>query len=182
MLARDIMTQPVVAVRLNTGIAEAGRLLTRLGYTALPVVDDDNRPVGIVTEHDLLRDRVPHDPRLHPELQQRQADAAVSTVMSVPIESVTPGADVADIAEMMVRERIRTMTVVDGGRLTGIITRRDILKAAVGRTDDDLANAVREALAALENPADPSAASPGGCSLVRPDRRAGFGTRTRRPG
>ena len=61
MLAKDVMSQPVVTVRPDTGIAEAGRLLTRLGYTALPVIDGDGGPVGMVTEHDLLRGRVVFD-------------------------------------------------------------------------------------------------------------------------
>ena len=154
MLAKDVMSQPVVTVRPDTDIAEAGRLLTRLGYTALPVIDGDGGPVGMVTEHDLLRGRVPHDPRLHPAPQPHLPDSTVGAVMSVPAECVTPGTDVADVAHIMVQQRIRAVPVVDKDRLVGIITRRDILRAAIGRTDVELTEAVREALATLDDDPD----------------------------
>lgn len=154
MLAKDIMSQPVVTVRPDTGVAEASRLLTRLGYTALPVVETDGGPIGMVTEHDLLRNRVPHDPRLHRAPEPHLPDADVSAVMSVPAECVTPGTDLAEVANLMVRQRIRAVPVVDGERLVGIITRRDILRAAVGRTDVELTEAVRQALATLDDDPD----------------------------
>ena len=58
MRARDIMTTPVTAVRPETPIKEAATLLAGNGFTALPVVDSDERLVGIVTEADLMRDRL----------------------------------------------------------------------------------------------------------------------------
>jgi CBS domain-containing protein len=58
MRARDIMTSPVITVRPAMTIKEAARLLATHGFTALPVVDDDERLIGIVTEADLVRDRI----------------------------------------------------------------------------------------------------------------------------
>ena len=66
MLARDIMTRPVISVGTGTSVAEASRLLVDRGFTAAPVVDDDGRLVGIVTEADLLRGRIAPDPRRIP--------------------------------------------------------------------------------------------------------------------
>ena len=65
MEAREVMSRPAVTVSTSASIADAARVLIERGFTALPVVDDDDRLVGIVTEADLIRDRVPADPRVH---------------------------------------------------------------------------------------------------------------------
>jgi CBS domain-containing protein len=133
MLARDIMSQPVVTVRTSTTIPETARLLAGAGFTAVPVLDDDDRLVGIVSEADLLRSPLPPDRRRQPHRPPGRLDPAprcVADVMSTIVESLTPGADVADAARIMVDEHIRTLPIVDGQRVVGIITRRDLLKFA----------------------------------------------------
>lgn len=63
MRACDIMTKPVITVRPDTTVRDTAGLLASHGFTAVPVVDQDDRLVGIVTEADLLRDRFPRDAR-----------------------------------------------------------------------------------------------------------------------
>lgn len=155
MKARDIMSHPVLTVRTSTPIRQAAGLLAGQGFTAVPVLDDDGRLVGIVTEADLLRDRVPADPRLN-EPNQAPATWAesgtVGAVMSTPVESLTPGEDAARIERMMAQEHIRAVPIVDGGRVVGIVTRRDLLRATVIRDDADLAADIREQLTVLPEP------------------------------
>jgi CBS domain-containing protein len=155
MLARDVMSQPVVTVRASTSIVEAAKILTANGFTALPVVDDDRRLVGIVTEADLIRDRVPGDPRTHSwQIRARRSEpnrVPVSEVMSTPVESLTAGADVADAARMMVDDRIRCLPIVDGPEVVGIVTRRDVLRAAVANNDRDLEAEISRQLAYVDN-------------------------------
>jgi len=62
MKASEIMTREVVTVHTATSVRHAATLLTERGITSLPVLDDDERVVGIVSEVDLIRDRMPHDP------------------------------------------------------------------------------------------------------------------------
>lgn len=136
MLAREIMTSPVVTVGPLMPIPEVARLLADRGFTALPVVDDDGRMVGILTEADLLRFPLPPDPRRqHHWLPDRRnpAPRTAADVMSTTVESLTPGADVADAARMMVDEHIRCLPIVDGAGLVGVITRRDLLRCALVR-------------------------------------------------
>ncbi|GAA0223183.1 CBS domain-containing protein [Cryptosporangium japonicum] len=64
MRARDPMPTPVRTGYRSTTIAEAAALLTRSDITALPVLDDDDRPVGIVSRHDLPRTQVQRDETL----------------------------------------------------------------------------------------------------------------------
>ncbi|MER6877675.1 CBS domain-containing protein, partial [Amycolatopsis sp. NPDC000673] len=63
MRARDLMTSPAETVRPWTSADEAAELLAERGFPALPVVDDDGRLVGIVTQAELGRDRAPGQPR-----------------------------------------------------------------------------------------------------------------------
>ena len=132
MKVREVMTQPVVTVLTSTNLGRAAHLLTTRGFTALPVVDDDGRLVGIVTEADLITDRMPPDPRRQywRPRQSPSASAAVEDVMTTPVESLTPGADAADAVEIMLREHIRCLPIVDGQQVVGIVTRRDLMRSA----------------------------------------------------
>jgi CBS domain-containing protein len=137
MKARDVMTHPVVTVLTSTTLAEAAQLLSTHGFTALPVVDDDGRLVGIVTEADLIKDRVPPDPRRQywRTRHSPSASAAVERVMTTPVESLTPGADTADAVQIMLRQHIRCLPIVDGQQLVGIVTRRDLMRSAFSVAD-----------------------------------------------
>lgn len=149
MRARDIMTSPVITVRPDCSIKRAAGLLAAHGFTALPVVDDDDRLVGIVTEADLVRDRIPPDPRAHILPGYQQADGPVTTtvgeVMSTPVTAMGPGTDVAVLAVALLDARQRSMPIVEGSKVVGIVTRRDIV-ATVARDDDTVADDVRHRL------------------------------------
>lgn len=153
MKIREIMSSPAVTVGASTPVSMVAKILTQQGFTALPVLDERDRLVGIVAEADLLRDRIRQDPRIH----GHQAPAAdrvetVSTVMTTPVESVTPGGDAADVARMMVAENIRCVPVVDGYNVVGVVTRRDLLAAGVVRSDADLERDIELELAAFDAP------------------------------
>jgi CBS domain-containing protein len=133
MRAREVMSHPVVTVQMSTSIKAAAQLLVNRGFTAAPVLDDDNRLVGIITEADLIRGALPSDPRIQARWNLNWLpQGTVADVMSTLVESLTPGADVADAARMMVDERIRCLPIVDGVNVVGVITRRDVLRAALG--------------------------------------------------
>ncbi len=141
MQARDIMSYPVITVAPTTTAANAARLLYSHGFTALPVVDGTGL-VGIVTEADLID--APARSEAPPVL--------VRDVMTTPVESLTPGADLADIARIMLDVRIRCLPVVDGLRVVGVVTRRDLLRAGLSPDDQDLADEISRQLARLDTP------------------------------
>lgn len=170
MRARDIMSTPVVSVPPTFPVTDAANLLSQRGFTALPVIDDDAQLIGIVTEADLIRRQVAPDPRIHgfavtaPEVRRCPT---VADVMTTSVESFTPGADVADIADTMITERIRSLPIVDGRRLVGVVSRRDVLQAAVSRTDDQIQRDVVRQLAALGNPERWQVAVQGGVADIQ---------------
>jgi len=134
------MTQDVVTVGPDTSAKYAAEVMAERGFAALPVVDDDGAVVGIVAEADVLRDRLPQDPRLHAlrESDSRPSPALlVRGVMTSPVRTVPVTADVADVARLFVDARLRSVPVVDGARLAGIASRRDLLRALV-RPDQEI--------------------------------------------
>jgi CBS domain-containing protein len=139
MRASEIMSQSVVTVHTDTPIREAARLLTDHGFTSLPVLDDDDRIVGIVSEVDLIRDRMPHDPRSHlrPEPHEQPDPARlVREVMTDTVNCMSANSDSADLAALMLDNNIRAIPIVDGARLVGIVSRRDLLRTLL--RDDDV--------------------------------------------
>jgi CBS domain-containing protein len=154
MQARDIMCRNVVSVTATTSVGDAATLLASRGFTALPVLDGDGDLIGLLTEADILRDRFPHDPRFHcsdegsiqlPDETPRKPGATVGAVMTAPPVSVTAGADVVDLVAMMRADGLRSLPVVDGSRLVGIVTRRDLVRTLT-RDDRDVATDVRHQL------------------------------------
>jgi CBS domain-containing protein len=136
---RDVMTREVLTVGPDTSAKYAGEVLTEHGFAALPVVDSNHELVGIVAEADLLRDRLPTDPRLH--LRRDEPTPAgppplvVRGVMTGRVRVVDASTDVSDVARLFVDERLRSVPVVENGRLVGIVSRRDLLEPLV-RPDD----------------------------------------------
>jgi CBS domain-containing protein len=138
MKASEIMTRDVVTVHTATSVRQAATLLTERGITSLPVLDDDERVVGIVSEVDLIRDRMPHDPRSHlrPETHEQPDPARlVRDVMSDVVVCLGENADVADVAALMIDNNVRAVPIVNGAELVGIVSRRDLLRSLL--VDDD---------------------------------------------
>jgi CBS domain-containing protein len=148
MRARDIMTSPVHVIWRNAPVESAAELMAAASVTALPVVDANGELVGMVSEGDVLRQRVPPDPTAHllrPAEPAGDRPATVGEVMSGDPLTTEPEADVADVADTMLRHDVRSMPVLVDGAVVGIISRRDILRAVV-RGDDVLTLEVQHRL------------------------------------
>ncbi len=118
--AKDIMTTRVVTVKPSTPIADAARLLVRRKISGVPVVDekDKTKVVGILTEADLLA--------------APSGAKTVAEVMRRRVISVAPDTSVDDIAATLVKRKIKRVPVLDGGKLVGIVSRIDVLRAKYG--------------------------------------------------
>ena len=115
---QQMMSTPVVHVAPDDSVADALRAMIDRDIGAVVVVDD-GRPVGVFTERDVSR-RILDDDEL---LVRRVGD-----VMSAPVISVAPTDEVVFIFGLMTDRRIRRLPVVEGDRLVGIITERDLLR------------------------------------------------------
>jgi acetoin utilization protein AcuB len=130
LLVRDVLSSPVLTIGADTPLAEAYRTMQEHGVRHLPVVDD-GRLVGVVSDRDLrlatsVLAPVPFAP-----------DAAVSAVMAREPVTAGPSDPVEDAARAMRDRKIGCLPVLDGGRLVGILTGRDLLHALVRMTGVD---------------------------------------------
>jgi CBS-domain-containing membrane protein len=144
MQIKDFMTGPVVTVRDDTPLKEAARLLVSHGYNVLPVVDDDGRFLGAISEADLINCQILPDPRtLLGDVPRTSPPAElVADVMSKDPVTVDPTIDAAAIARLMLDRNLYAVPVVDDGWLLGIVARHDVLRT-LARDDQDIARDVR---------------------------------------
>jgi CBS-domain-containing membrane protein len=150
MRARDVMTRSVVTIGPSTSTKEAAELFVRHGFTVLPVIDGQGELAGVVTEADVLWNRIGADPRslVHADWPVRATASPPVTVDVVMMRDVVfrgPNADAAELAQLMLERHIRAIPIVDGGTLIGIVTRRDLLRT-IARDDEAIATDVRHQL------------------------------------
>ncbi|MFF7311680.1 CBS domain-containing protein [Streptomyces sp. NPDC008137] len=152
-----LMTSDVVRAEYGTPFKEVARLLAEHGISGLPVVDDDAKVLGVISETDLMTRQAespgPPEPhrRFHwltwtPGSRARRAKARARTagqLMSSPAVTVHSDATVAEAARVMARHRVERLPVVDDEeRLVGIVTRRDLLQVFL-RPDPEIRSSVR---------------------------------------
>lgn len=155
MKVKDVMTRDPVTVGPDMQLRDLAHLLTDRQISGVPVVDEDGRCVGVVSETDLLikqlnrplSRRLPlewiigerHDPD---ELRRRAATTAAQA-MSAPAITITADRPVREAAAIMVDRNVNRLPVVSDGRVIGIITRSDMVRAYL-RVDDEIVAAVRD--------------------------------------
>lgn len=138
MIVKDLMTTDPVTVRADTKVKAALALLDEHDITILPVVKADGRLCGVVSEADLVRELVDHDPRLMIPPGEHSLDRpqCVEDVMSPHVITVREETDLADAVELATSSSVKTLPVVDGhDRLVGILSRRDVVRM-LARSDE----------------------------------------------
>ncbi|MCW4354011.1 CBS domain-containing protein [Hoyosella sp. YIM 151337] len=136
MRARHIMSSPVTTVDQSASLDECLSILEQRGYTVLPVVNDEERLVGIVSEGDLLREKFRADV---------QGKTSAEDAMTRPVVTMGPDADVSALASAMLRSRLRGIPIVANNNVIGIVTRRDLL-ALLTRSDTRIASEIQHRL------------------------------------
>lgn len=116
MIANDIMTHHVYTIGPDASILEAARLLSQKRISGLPVVDEAGTMIGMLTEADIIS-------------KANREGLRVSDIMSTEIITVTEDTPVSDIALLLTQHRIKRVPVLRNGKLTGIVSRADIVHA-----------------------------------------------------
>jgi CBS domain-containing protein len=142
MLVKDVMTGDPITVTPDTGVKDARTQLAYVGITSMPVVDDQRRLCGVVSEADLIRDVVADDPRAHERpitIRPVVAARTVEDVYSRPPVTVRPLDDVTAAVELMAAKGFKSLPVVDDQhRLVGVVSRSDVVRA-LARDDVSIA-------------------------------------------
>jgi CBS domain-containing protein len=146
MKVEDIMTRDVIVVAPGAAIEAAAKLMVDHGISGLPVVDDEGRLVGILSEGDLiLRQRPRTDfhwwevfftiaERLAREYQ-KTVGTTVGEVMTRRLVTVRPDAPLEAAAALLHEHGIRRLPVVLNGAMVGIVSRADLIKALAGHEE-----------------------------------------------
>ena len=141
VLVRDVMTKDVMVVTKYANITKVANLLSGKNISGLPVVDNDKKVLGIVTQADILsmlgvgrehtfKDLLKY--MLGERLPQSKMGDIVGDIMTTGAITIKPDANIADAVRVMDEKKIRRLIVTDESRvLLGIITRADILKAVI---------------------------------------------------
>ncbi len=117
--AKDIMTRQVICIRKDTPIFEAIKLMVQNGITGIPVVEDDMTLVGMLSEQDVLRLFHTYDD---------EKDRTVNDFMTQPVVHFEEGELLLDVCYCLRDNSIRRVPVTSNGKVTGVISRSDILK------------------------------------------------------
>ena len=122
MMVKDHMSKNVVTLDPDTEILRAAHTLITHDISGAPVLDKHGRLVGILTERDCMRVAMQADYHGIP-------GGLVKDHMSTSPQSVTPGESILDLAQLFISGRFHRYPVVDNGRLIGVISRRDVMRA-----------------------------------------------------
>lgn len=141
MIAADVMTRNVRTVPAGTTLLSAVRLMLDARVSGLPVVDDENRLLGIVTEGDLLRRfelgtehqrsgwlKFLRGPGRAADDYVRSHARHVDDIMSLDPVVGAPDSKLNELVQLMEKHRIKRVPIVDGGKLVGIVSRADLLR------------------------------------------------------
>jgi CBS domain-containing protein len=140
MKVEQIMTRKVITVTSATPLHEAARLMVEHAISGLPVVDGSGRLVGVLSEGDLImrqrrRERLPwwrlffEDGERLARDYQKAVGTTVGEVMTSAVISVSPDLPVESAATILDQHRVRRLPVVLEGRLVGVVSRGDLIKA-----------------------------------------------------
>jgi len=142
---RDVMRTDAVTVRDRTPVTDVARLMSDHRVSAVPVLADDGRVAGVVSEADLLRARSRNRTGHVPGRAGQVGDTAAQ-LMTSPAIAISPDASLAAAARQMDQHHLRMLPVIDAdGCLLGVVSRRNLLSIFL-RTDKEIASEVRAVL------------------------------------
>ena len=141
---RDIMTRDIVKVRPDTSVSDIALLMSQHRISGIPVVDEQDRVLGVVTELDMVvrntRFKLPafftllnatiylETPAHIKERLHHMLGLTAREIMSEKAMTITADASIEDLAELMVGRQANPIPVVENGGLAGIVSRSDIVR------------------------------------------------------
>ncbi|WP_406326997.1 CBS domain-containing protein [Streptomyces sp. NBC_00203] len=149
-IVSDVMTHTVAAVGRKANFKEIVRLMEQWKVSALPVLEGEDRVVGVVSEADLLHKEEfrDGDPDRNTQLRRlsdltKAGALTAEDLMTVPVVTVQADATLAQAARTMAHAKVKRLPVVDDmGKLEGVVSRGDLLKVFL-RDDEDIAEEVQ---------------------------------------
>jgi CBS domain-containing protein len=139
LAVRDIMTQRVYRVFPDTPVRELLDVMTSNEFKAVPVVNDKREVLGVVTDRDLLKHLMPSSGRVGADSpasgsgDRAGLDTPVKEIMSRSVMCISEDQGVSEVSAIMINKDVERLPVVAEGKLTGFLTRGDILRKLYGQ-------------------------------------------------
>jgi acetoin utilization protein AcuB len=127
---KEWMTQPVTTIGADAPVRQAAELMKTRQIRHLPVVENDGRLIGIVTDRDLRQ--MIFDPMIHERLGdvvEALGGLTVRDIMTWAVITVRPESGIRQAARLMREQKVGALPVVEAGRVVGMLTERDLLRA-----------------------------------------------------
>ncbi len=158
-LVKDVMTTRVIWVRKDAPFRELAAALRRNRVSAFPVLGEDDKVIGVVSEADMLTKEALDPGVFSGLLHHRDAEKArgitAGDLMTAPVVTVAPEDTVEQAARLMYQRKVKRLPVVDvNSHLVGIISRADVL-AVFDRTDADIRQEITNEVLLSEFLVDP---------------------------
>jgi CBS domain-containing membrane protein len=129
---REIMTVEVTTLKRNDSLLIARDIMTLGRVRHFPVIDEDNKLVGVVSQRDLYKASLGSVMKYGEKAQRVFLEGiAVKEVMTTPVMTIAPHASVQEAARLMMEKKIGCLPVLEGPKLAGIVTETDMLKLIV---------------------------------------------------
>ncbi|MBF4475742.1 MAG: CBS domain-containing protein [Methanobacterium formicicum] len=124
MKIEDVMNEEVIVAEENEQVSHARNLMIKYGYSRILVVNQEDKLVGILTEKDLTRKMRSNGPKW----KRRTIDKiSIRRVMTPQPVTLTPTREVRDAVEIMIKNDISSVPVVDGDEVLGIVTKTELM-------------------------------------------------------
>lgn len=151
MKISELMTRDVLTIGSDASLKEAARRMLEAGISGLPVTDDQGALLGIITEADFISGEADRRTAKRAGLLRffigdseiPTRERRVGDVMTKAVVAINPDADHAEAARLMQIERVKRLPVVEDGRLVGLVSRSDMLRAFV-RPDAEIVDEILE--------------------------------------
>lgn len=143
LVARDIMRRPVISVRSDATLREVANLLYKHRISGMPVIDEESKIVGEISERELIaaalpnfeaiatRNTPPETSEPFEELLSHEDQITVGELMTPPVAIVDEEKTVVELASLMLHKNIRRVLVANNGVLVGLIMRSDIVSRVI---------------------------------------------------
>ena len=126
---KDIMIRDVKTIEMSATMAEAAKLMKKNRIGSLVVIDNSSRPIGIITERDFAYKII---------AENKGTDMKVKDIMTCDVKTIDQDRTLKDAAKLMAAHVIKRLPVVSGGKLVGIISIEDIMRAEKMGEDSNL--------------------------------------------
>jgi len=129
ILVSDFMDNDPHAILASTSIKDAVTMMLRENVIGIPIVDEKKQLIGYLSEQDCIKDMLN-------DAFYSEEPGAVANVMQTEVVSVSPTTSIVEIAQTIMTNRPKNYPVVENGKLVGLISRSDVLRALLEHEED----------------------------------------------